>query len=80
MLQHDELFKQEGIEGLMTPSQYTLAWSQYQQWLVDKLNQLTVGTQNLDSIPALLTPGILHYLYLEALHVSDYKANTVSLP
>ncbi|KAK2741247.1 hypothetical protein FQN57_005709 [Myotisia sp. PD_48] len=43
-LQHNDLFKQNGIPGLLSPEGYELAWLQYQTYLVEKLNGLTQGT------------------------------------
>lgn len=34
---------ENGIDGLMTPLGFQIAWKDYQQMLVDKINQYTSG-------------------------------------
>lgn len=43
-LAHDNVFKTQGIPGLLTPESFDMAWTQYQSMMIDKLNSLTQGT------------------------------------
>ncbi|KAK5110801.1 hypothetical protein LTR62_005512 [Meristemomyces frigidus] len=42
-LTYDETFTRAGIPGLLSPHGYLIAWSDYQESLVNKLNELTAG-------------------------------------
>ncbi|KAL8938092.1 MAG: hypothetical protein Q9211_003370 [Gyalolechia sp. 1 TL-2023] len=39
------VFEKEGVRDVLSPGGYELAWTGYQQFLVDKLNQLTAQTK-----------------------------------
>jgi len=34
----------DGVGGMMSPDGYDIAWTQYQGYTVQRLNELTVGT------------------------------------
>lgn len=36
----DEKLKAEGIPGLFSPGAYNVAWTEYQQFMVDRLNTI----------------------------------------
>lgn len=40
---HDESFRRHGIPGLLSPEGYRIAWIEYQNSMVQKLNELTAG-------------------------------------
>lgn len=42
-LTHDKVFKENGIPGLLSREGFDFAWTQYQTFIVDKLNLLTQG-------------------------------------
>lgn len=42
-LQHDALYKKNGIPEFLSTDAFEFAWTQYQTLLVDKLNLLTQG-------------------------------------
>lgn len=42
---YDQIFREHGIGGFLTPQSYEMAWTQYMQMLADKLNELTAGTE-----------------------------------
>jgi hypothetical protein len=44
-LPHDEIYSEHGVDGLLSPEGYDLAWTQYQSMMIEKLNLLTVGMQ-----------------------------------
>ncbi|KAI3392823.1 hypothetical protein diail_5172 [Diaporthe ilicicola] len=44
-LTDDARFEREGVPGLLTPDAYNIAYTSYQGLLLDKLNQMTAGTQ-----------------------------------
>ncbi|KAL9006632.1 MAG: hypothetical protein Q9188_000592 [Gyalolechia gomerana] len=45
LLTHGAVFEREGVRDVLSPDGYELAWTGYQQFLVDKLNQLTAQTR-----------------------------------
>ncbi|KAL8843519.1 MAG: hypothetical protein Q9170_000023 [Blastenia crenularia] len=49
LLTHGATFEREGIPDVLSPDGYNIAWRDYQQFLVDKLNQLTARMYNLNS-------------------------------
>ena len=42
-LGHDSAFKKHGIPDLLSPQGFDLSWTQYQGFLINKLNLLTAG-------------------------------------
>lgn len=40
------VYEKEGIKGLYSPEGFKIAWTDYQKYLVDKLTELTIETQN----------------------------------
>ncbi|KAK3715735.1 hypothetical protein LTR37_006960 [Vermiconidia calcicola] len=42
-LTYDETFKRDGVPGLFSPTGYQIAWTTYQNLMVQKLNELTAG-------------------------------------
>ena len=54
VLPYDDIFRTRGIPGLLSSSAYQMAWVQYQTTLVDKLNELTSGTEFYDAQPKTL--------------------------
>jgi hypothetical protein len=42
-LPHGEAMNEAGIPGLLSPQAYDLAWTKYQQHLVNRVNELTAG-------------------------------------
>ncbi|KAI4130783.1 MAG: hypothetical protein LQ338_001555 [Usnochroma carphineum] len=44
LLTHGAFFERQGVPDVLSPEGYETAWLQYQQFLVDKLNQLTGQT------------------------------------
>ncbi|KAJ5156399.1 hypothetical protein N7492_009202 [Penicillium capsulatum] len=50
-LQHENVYKTEGIPEFMSPDAFNFAWTQYQTLLVDKLNLLTQDTVDAESKP-----------------------------
>ncbi|KAL2013278.1 hypothetical protein VTN00DRAFT_803 [Thermoascus crustaceus] len=57
-LTHDKFFKENGIPGLLSREGFDFAWTQYQTFIVDKLNLLTQDTVDAD-----LKPGELLIKY-----------------
>jgi superoxide dismutase len=55
MGKNDEDFKQEGIQGLLTPEAYNISWTDYQNHLIDVLNTRLAGMQNNAGLPILYT-------------------------
>ncbi|KAI9374589.1 Manganese/iron superoxide dismutase [Aspergillus egyptiacus] len=51
ILTHDAEFKAKGIPEFLSPEAYDFAWTQYQSFLVDKLNLLTQDTIDTDAKP-----------------------------
>ncbi|KAI4289430.1 MAG: hypothetical protein L6R35_001299 [Caloplaca aegaea] len=45
LLTHGPSFERVGVPGVLSPDAYQTAWTQYQQFLVDKLNRLTAQTK-----------------------------------
>jgi len=43
-LTHGQKFVNDGVGGMMSPDGYDIAWTQYQGYTVQRLNELTVGT------------------------------------
>lgn len=43
---HDQRFKAEGVKDLMTLEAFDMAWTQYQKMLLEKLTELTSGTDH----------------------------------
>ncbi|KAL4868266.1 hypothetical protein BDV12DRAFT_170049 [Aspergillus spectabilis] len=50
-LTHDKRFRDHGIEEFLSPEAFDFAWTQYQRYLVDKLNLLTQDTIDADAKP-----------------------------
>ena len=44
VLKHQEAFETKGIEGFISPEGFRISWTNQQQNLINKLNELTVGT------------------------------------
>ncbi|KAI1926592.1 hypothetical protein LOZ65_002522 [Ophidiomyces ophidiicola] len=42
-LTYYNIFKENGVPGVLSPSGFHMAWDQYQGYLVDKLNEMTAG-------------------------------------
>lgn len=40
---HNDTFLRSGVGGLLTPEQFEMAWTQYQQGLVNRLNHILAG-------------------------------------
>jgi len=47
------VFKEKGIDGLLTPEAYNIAWTEYEGHMVDRLNTMLAGTSS-----SCLTPPI----------------------
>ncbi|KAL8908766.1 MAG: hypothetical protein Q9207_000623 [Kuettlingeria erythrocarpa] len=45
LLTHGRLFEEQGIPGVLSPEAYDIAWTDYQQFLVTKLNNLTANSR-----------------------------------
>ncbi|KAF2090526.1 manganese and iron superoxide dismutase [Saccharata proteae CBS 121410] len=64
---HHDRFSTEGIDGLLTPEAYDMAWTRYQGLMVEKLNRLTAGEPIADLQPrelivwAAREPSLAHY-------------------
>ncbi|KAL9096161.1 MAG: hypothetical protein Q9165_001684 [Trypethelium subeluteriae] len=43
-LNHDKQWKEHGVGDLLDPQSYKLAWTDYQSLMVQKINDLTIGT------------------------------------
>ncbi|KAK5952573.1 hypothetical protein OHC33_006165 [Knufia fluminis] len=50
-----EYFSEHGVPGFLSPKTYRQAWKQYQQHLVDQLDELTVGSEYEHK-----TPHVIH--------------------
>ncbi|KAL8787829.1 MAG: hypothetical protein Q9213_002016 [Squamulea squamosa] len=46
VLTHNATLRKEGLRDVLSSEGYDIAWTRYQQFLVDKLNQLTVQTKD----------------------------------
>ncbi|KAL8850050.1 MAG: hypothetical protein Q9221_004976 [Calogaya cf. arnoldii] len=46
ILTHDATLRKKGLRDVLSPDGYDIAWTRYQQFLVDKLNQLTAQTKD----------------------------------
>ncbi|KAL8986270.1 MAG: hypothetical protein Q9205_000254 [Flavoplaca limonia] len=46
LLTHHATLRKEGLRDVLSPDGYEIAWIRYQQFLVDKLNQLTAQTRD----------------------------------
>lgn len=44
-------YSQDGIKGLYSAGGFNTAWTQYQKFVVDKLNELTIETENETRVP-----------------------------
>jgi len=53
-LSHHAFFVRNGIPDVLSPEGFELAWTQYQATLVEKLNLLTAGTPDENSLPGTL--------------------------
>ncbi|EEH45113.2 hypothetical protein PABG_11604 [Paracoccidioides brasiliensis Pb03] len=53
-LGHDSAFKKHGIPDLLSPQGFDLSWTQYQGFLINKLNLLTAGTPDESATPGTL--------------------------
>jgi len=42
-LNHGDIFAENGVPGLLSPDAFSIAWTQYQQFMVDRLNTITSG-------------------------------------
>jgi superoxide dismutase, Fe-Mn family len=42
-LPHDETYAEHGVDGLLSPEGFDLAWTQYQSMMIEKLNIMTMG-------------------------------------
>ncbi|KAI1911181.1 hypothetical protein LOZ39_002026 [Ophidiomyces ophidiicola] len=47
-LTYYNIFKENGVPGMLSPSGFHMAWDQYQGYLVDKLNEMTAGKPDAD--------------------------------
>ncbi|KAI4093220.1 MAG: hypothetical protein LQ344_003047 [Seirophora lacunosa] len=45
LLTHGPAFERDGVPGVLSSDAYLTAWTEYQQFLVDKLNRLTAQTK-----------------------------------
>ena len=45
-LTHGHIFAKDGVNKMMSPDGFDLAWTQYQEYLVTELNAMTYGTVN----------------------------------
>ncbi|KAJ5602121.1 Manganese/iron superoxide dismutase [Penicillium lagena] len=50
-LQHDAYYKENGVPEFMSPDAFDFAWTQYQTFLIQKLNGLTQDTVDADAKP-----------------------------
>ncbi|KAK2810710.1 hypothetical protein FQN50_002753 [Emmonsiellopsis sp. PD_5] len=53
-LGHGQSFQEKGVPDLLSPQGFDIAWTQYQSFLVQKLNLLTAGTPDESSTPGTL--------------------------
>ncbi|SLM36220.1 fe superoxide dismutase [Lasallia pustulata] len=49
-LTHGATFAKDGVEGVLSPGGFDIAWTQYQGHMVHKLNQLTSGTVDANAL------------------------------
>lgn len=52
-LTDDARFEREGVPGLFSPESFDVAYTTYQAWLLEKLNQMTAGTCHPRPLPYL---------------------------
>ncbi|KAL4796146.1 manganese and iron superoxide dismutase [Aspergillus venezuelensis] len=50
-LTHEQNYRQNGIANFMSPEAFDFSWTQYQRFLIDKLNLLTQDTVDADAKP-----------------------------
>lgn len=43
-LTEDGRFERDGVPGLFSPESFDIAYTSYQGWVLEKLNQMTAGT------------------------------------
>lgn len=55
-LTEDGSFEKNGVPGLLSPEAFDAAYTNYQGWVLDKLNSLTEGTCGPGSSPRLPSP------------------------
>lgn len=74
-LTEDGSFEKNGVPGLLSPEAFDAAYTNYQGWVLDKLNSLTEGTCGPGSSPPLPSPKV--YL-VQGLHIASCQPNPVT--